>query len=225
MSKSVPLLGVVSVSLCAVAATAEAKLIRYEINGQRYSYSTNNRQQVKEARQRIDAAAVAAAAKARAEAEAAANPLVKLFGSPVQRDAAEAQARLQQIMPSEESADVTATSSVGRARGEGRRSAKARRERMQAVRQARLERNVQIGRAPKARAATGNAARKDAETPEIAQPEVKPVLETPALETSRPLSGGSDRPRERAPADADGGSLSDFVNRVRKAPDEAAPRL
>ena len=40
--------------------TAEAKLVRYEINGQRYAFSTNNRQQVREARQRIQAAQEAA---------------------------------------------------------------------------------------------------------------------------------------------------------------------
>src|SRR4051794_25797083 len=73
--------GVLAVALWATLSTAEAKLVRYEINGQRYSYSTNNRQQVREARHRIQAAQQAAA-------ERAANPLVRLFGSadPQQRD-------------------------------------------------------------------------------------------------------------------------------------------
>ena len=52
--------GVLAVALWATLDTAEAKLVRYEINGQRYSYSTNNRQQVREARQRIQAAQEAA---------------------------------------------------------------------------------------------------------------------------------------------------------------------
>src|SRR3954463_8081407 len=52
--------GVLAVALWATLSTAEAKLVRYEINGQRYSYSTNNRQQVREARQRIQAAQQAA---------------------------------------------------------------------------------------------------------------------------------------------------------------------
>jgi hypothetical protein len=43
--------GVLAVALGATLGSAEAKLVRYEINGQRYSYSTNNRQQVREARQ------------------------------------------------------------------------------------------------------------------------------------------------------------------------------
>jgi len=68
--------GVLAVALWATLGTAEAKLVRYEINGQRYSYSTNNRQQVREARQRIQAAQEAAAATAQAAAERADNPLV-----------------------------------------------------------------------------------------------------------------------------------------------------
>jgi hypothetical protein len=74
--------GVLAVALWATLGTAEAKLVRYEINGQRYSYSTNNRQQVREAQQRIQAAQEAATATAQAAAERAANPLVRLFGSP-----------------------------------------------------------------------------------------------------------------------------------------------
>ena len=45
--------GALAVALGATLGGAEAKLVRYEINGQRYSYSTNNRQQVLEAQQRI----------------------------------------------------------------------------------------------------------------------------------------------------------------------------
>jgi len=63
-------------ALLATAYEARAKMVYYEINGQRYSYSTNNRAQVKEARQRIDAANAAEAAKAKAQAERSANPLV-----------------------------------------------------------------------------------------------------------------------------------------------------
>jgi hypothetical protein len=77
--------GVLAVALWATLSTAEAKLVRYEINGQRYAYSTNNRQQVREARQRIQAAQQAAAATAQAAAERAANPLVRLCGSPTRR--------------------------------------------------------------------------------------------------------------------------------------------
>src|SRR5215212_12103325 len=89
--------GVLAVALGTALGSAEAKLVRYEINGQRYSYSTSSRQQVQEARQRIQAAQTAAAAKAQADAERAANPLAGVFGSPTQANAAAAQARAQQV--------------------------------------------------------------------------------------------------------------------------------
>ena len=45
-----------------VIGGAQAKMVRYEINGQRYSYNTNNREQVEEARRRLAAANAAYAA-------------------------------------------------------------------------------------------------------------------------------------------------------------------
>jgi hypothetical protein len=47
----------------AMLGGAQAKMVRYEINGQRYSYNTNNRQQVEEARGRLAAANPAYAAR------------------------------------------------------------------------------------------------------------------------------------------------------------------
>jgi hypothetical protein len=131
--------GVLAVALWATLSTAEAKLVRYEINGQRYAYSTNNRQQVREARQRIQAAQQAAAATAQAAAERAANPLVRLFGSPTQTNVAEAQARAQQVL-TQLSQAIDATSSVGSSRAERRRgSAEPRADRSRARRDARAE--------------------------------------------------------------------------------------
>ena len=95
-------------ALLAMAYEARAKMVYYEINGQRYSYSTNNRAQVKEARQRIDAANAAEAAKAKAQAERSANPLVAVFGSKVQSDAKEAEARAQQALSGQARAEPTA---------------------------------------------------------------------------------------------------------------------
>src|SRR3954469_16964598 len=89
--------GVLAIALWGTLDTAEAKLVRYEINGQRYSYSTNNRQQVHEARQRIQAIQQAAAVTGQADAARAANPLVRVFGSPTQTNATEAQARAQHV--------------------------------------------------------------------------------------------------------------------------------
>ena len=75
---------VLGASLVAVGLSvgvAQAKTVRYEINGQRYSYSTEDREQAALAQQRIRAANAEAAARAKAEAERAANPFVRLFGS------------------------------------------------------------------------------------------------------------------------------------------------
>jgi NADH dehydrogenase/NADH:ubiquinone oxidoreductase subunit G len=82
----------------------EAKTVFYEINGQRYSYDTNNRQQTATARKRIEAAKTAEAATAQAAAERASNPLVAIFGSQTQREAEAAQAQLQQIVAEQEAA-------------------------------------------------------------------------------------------------------------------------
>src|SRR3954454_20970023 len=131
--------GVLVVALWTTLGTAEAKLVRYEINGQRYSYSTNNRQQMREARQRIQAAQQAAGATAQAAAERAANPLVRLFGSPMQTNATEAQARAQQVL-TQLSQAIDATSSVGSSRAERRRGgAEPRADRSRARREARAE--------------------------------------------------------------------------------------
>src|SRR5215207_8048967 len=111
--------GVLAVALGATLGSAEAKLVRYEINGQRYSYSTNNRQQVREARHRIQAAQQAAAATTQAAAERAANPLVRLFGSPTHSNATEAQARAQQVL-AQPSQAIDLTSSVRSSRAERR---------------------------------------------------------------------------------------------------------
>src|SRR3954470_22840919 len=98
MKKGSVFSGGLAVALWATLGSAEAKLVRYEINGQRYSYSTNNRQYAQEARQRIQAAQAPAAAKTQADAEHAATPLARVFGAPTQANAAEVQARAQQTL-------------------------------------------------------------------------------------------------------------------------------
>ena len=112
--------GAFAVALGATLGSAEAKLVRYEINGQRYSYSTKNRQQVLEAQQRIQAAT----AKAQADAERSANPLVGVFGSPIQASAAGAQAHAQQALAQPDQNAADATSSI-RAHRADRRQARA----------------------------------------------------------------------------------------------------
>ena len=151
MSRKLIGCGVVAFAICVAAGSAQAKLIRYEIDGKRYSYSTNNIQQTREARQRIEAANAAAAARARAEAERAANPLARIFGSPAQRQAAEARSRLDQAVSSaaapQDDPEFESTSSVRRGRAESRRSGKgaqARVERRRALREARAERRAAL---------------------------------------------------------------------------------
>jgi hypothetical protein len=135
--------GVLAVALGATLGSAEAKLVRYEINGQRYSYSTNNRQQVRAARQRIQAAQQSAA-------ERAANPLVRLFGSPTQTNATEAQARAQQVL-AQPSQAIDLTSSVRSSRAERRAGteprakwSRVRRAAQAEARQTRLSRTPQL---------------------------------------------------------------------------------
>jgi hypothetical protein len=103
MTKVLMTLGASVVALGALLGGVEAKTVFYEINGQRYSYDTNNRQQTATARKRIEAAKTAEAAMAQA-AERASNPLVPLFGSQTQREAEAAQAQLQQIVAEQEAA-------------------------------------------------------------------------------------------------------------------------
>jgi hypothetical protein len=94
---------------------------------------------VREARQRIQAAHEAATATAQAAAERAANPLVRLFGSSTQTNAAEAHARAQQVL-TQMSPAMDATGSVGSSRAERRRSgAESRAERSRGRREARAE--------------------------------------------------------------------------------------
>jgi hypothetical protein len=93
---------------------AQAKMVRYEINGQRYSYNTNNREQVEEARRRIAAANAAYAAWLKADAERASNPLARVLGSPTQREATAAQARLRHVLSSSLPAGPAAGSETGR---------------------------------------------------------------------------------------------------------------
>src|SRR4051812_8347325 len=104
MSRMFTALGASVVVLAALASGVEAKTVFYEINGQRYSYDTNNRQQTAAARKQIEAAKAVEAAQAKASAERASNPLVAIFGSQAQREAAEAQAKLQEVIGDQQAA-------------------------------------------------------------------------------------------------------------------------
>jgi len=99
LSKHAGLIGAVALVVGALTGEAKAKVVQYEINGQLYSYDTDDRPLAEKAQRLIEAARAAEAAKAQAAAERARFPLVNLLGSPAQREAVQAQARLQQIIP------------------------------------------------------------------------------------------------------------------------------
>ncbi|WP_445504980.1 hypothetical protein [Microvirga sp. G4-2] len=92
-----------AVTLVVMSSGAEARKVSYEINGKRYSYSTNNRAETEEAKKRIAAAKALEAAKAKADEERSKHPLVAAFGSTTQREAKQAEERLKQLLPEETS--------------------------------------------------------------------------------------------------------------------------
>jgi hypothetical protein len=238
MGKKLVGFGVFALAMSAAAGTTQAKLVRYEIDGQRYSYSTNNIQQTREARRRIEAANAASAAKAQAEAERASNPIVKLFGSRAQREAAAAQARLEETLgsraPREESADLESTSSVKKSRAEARRDkrgVRARAEQREALREARRERRMLAEeRNERRRLANARAQRQAALSHETHRADVRkqvpgrqearhraepplPAVETIQVKSEQPSRNSLPETGSRESA----ASLMDFVNQVRKA--------
>ncbi len=98
MRKTFTLLGASVVIFGIMNSAGEARLVRYEINGKQYSYSTNNIAQTAEAKKRIAAAKAAEAAKAKAVAEKSKFPLTAAFGSQAQKDAEETEKQLRQIL-------------------------------------------------------------------------------------------------------------------------------
>jgi hypothetical protein len=95
---SVGLLGAAFLSVFLQLSAAEAKRIRYDINGQTYSYDTIDRLQAAIAQHRIAAAKAADEARARARAERSASLWVRLFGSPIQDEADRAEAELKRLL-------------------------------------------------------------------------------------------------------------------------------
>ena len=74
MNKTFLLLASSAILMGVASHKAEARKISYEIDGKRYSYSTNNIAQTAEAKARIEAARAAEAARAKAAAEKGENP-------------------------------------------------------------------------------------------------------------------------------------------------------
>jgi hypothetical protein len=95
-----------ALTFAAIAGPAEAKIMRYEISGQVYSYNTKSRAQIEAARVRIDSANRADELREQARAERESNILVRLFGSPTQSAAAQAEAELQRILTTPAATEV-----------------------------------------------------------------------------------------------------------------------
>jgi hypothetical protein len=96
--KPVRLLGAAFLSVFLLLSAAEAKRIRYDIDGQTYSYDSSDREQASIAQHRIAAAKTADEARARARAERGASLWVRLFGSPIQTEADRAEAELKRML-------------------------------------------------------------------------------------------------------------------------------
>ncbi|RDI58899.1 hypothetical protein [Microvirga subterranea] len=106
MNKTLRIVAASSFMIGAAIGGAEAKKVSYDINGQRFTYDTNDPAQVEIARKRIEAANAADAAKAKADAERVQNPLAATFGSQAQREAQQAKARLDQVLAEQAQADA-----------------------------------------------------------------------------------------------------------------------
>ncbi len=106
MNKTLRIVAASSFMIGAAIGGAEAKKVSYDINGQRFTYDTNDPAQVEIARKRIEAANAADAAKAKADAERTQNPLAATFGSQAQREAEQAKARLDQVLAEQAQADA-----------------------------------------------------------------------------------------------------------------------
>jgi hypothetical protein len=226
-------LGASAAALWAMTCGADAKKVYYEIDGVRYSYSTNNRQQVREARERINAANAADAAKAKAQAERAANPLAALFGSPAQTAAKEAENRARQAVAGGQPGAAAPAEAAGpESRRESRRARReARRERALARAERPAPRPaIQASVVAKSAATTGavTAVAKDPAPAGAPAPAVKSVFYD--LSSGIKTVQMSDGTVHEEPFDtsamprlgADPGNLTDFVNGLRKpAPEDA----
>ncbi|MBF9232222.1 hypothetical protein [Microvirga alba] len=121
MNKILILCGATAIALGVASESAEAKKVFYDINGERFSYESNDPQQAESARKRIDAANAAYATRTKADTERAATPLVGIFGSHAQSEAAQAQEQLEQVMAEQGEADAARKQEWSSAKGGQRR--------------------------------------------------------------------------------------------------------
>jgi len=217
-------------ALYLMSGGAEARKVSYEIDGRQYTYDTNDPHQVESARKRIEAANAADAARAKAEAEKAAMPLVSVFGSPAQKEAAQAKARLEQVLAEQEAADA--------ARKQERSAAKETQSRRQSEDEARAPDPEPDGAAEKSKSAAldkpqpANVTRMEPPV-EVPVSDTKPMVKSVSfdMESGIKTTIMSDGTIQEEPFDSnmlsklafeqDGtGTLTDFVNQIRKVSPE-----
>lgn len=223
-------LGATVLALQLMSGGAEARKVSYEINGKRFTYDTNDPQQVAAARKRIEAANAADAARAKAEAEKASTPLVSVFGSQAQNEAMQAKERLDQVLAEEEAAEAARKQERAPA---PRKDAQAREP---AEDQARI---TEDGRDKKGKSkdaaldqqAPANVTTTDAaEEPATQQVGTKPMVKSVSFDIESGIKTiiMSDGSIQEEPFDSNmlaklafeqdsSGSLTEFVNQIRKA--------
>jgi hypothetical protein len=225
MKKTLRMIAASTLTLGVMIGAAEAKKISYEINGQRFTYDTNDSEQVASARKRIDAANAADAAKTKAEAERARNPLAAAFGSQAQQEAAQAQTRLQQVLTEQAEADAALKRrrAVQAAKEERRKTEEQVAEPAQAEPEPLTSEAEQ---APPPAAPRSQAAAEPAPAGETATPTIKSVsfdvgsgikttIMTDGAVHEEPFDSSTLAKLDADPEDAD--SLNAFVNQLRKA--------
>src|SRR5829696_2028371 len=98
----------------AMLGGAQAKMVRHEINGQRYSYNTNNREQVEEARRRLAVANAAYAARLKGQGGARLEPPRRSVGLAHPARGGGSAGPLRHVMSSPPPAEPAAGSETGR---------------------------------------------------------------------------------------------------------------
>ena len=203
-------------ALACFAGAAQSKLVRYEVDGQVYTYSTNNNQQVQRARRHMEEARLAEQAKA----ERAANPLAKLLSWKPRPEAAQPQPQLVQSLsePEGPSATMAERGREGReeVRASRRRAAvEAAQRRRQVAEERKTRRELSERQVAERRVAQRRAARRQAaEVTEPARPQPASGTVVPDRTGSLGTKPSSYSSMVKDPADPQAYMMA-FVERVR----------
>ncbi|MBZ6077907.1 hypothetical protein [Microvirga puerhi] len=228
-------LGATVLALPLLCGSAEARKASYEINGKRYTYETNDPQQVESARKRIEAANAADAARTKAEAEKTATPLVSVFGSEAQMEAANTKAHLEQVLAEQDAADAARKQERSASRKEAQpqkssdEQARAPDADQEGPEQSQTATQAQDDKQPATAKSLSMTTTPEPETQVVAKPMVKSVsFDVGSGIKTIIMSDGSIQEEpfdtgmvEKLAFEQDSsGSLTDFVKQIRKAAPE-----